>query len=130
MTVNRMIGATDSIQATCNLSRQLRVVVDLQQGILVVSNGDIGVRTKTVTRNTGEPIIEHLSGRNGQPDLRINQPTSSQVERPKICGAMTLQSGDSGLGNQYAPQKLLHLVGCREQKTKPELPQHPGSVKR
>jgi hypothetical protein len=27
---------------------------------------------------------------------------------------MALQSGEFGRGNQSAPQKLLHLVGCRE----------------
>jgi hypothetical protein len=43
---------------------------------------------------------------------------------------MTLQSGDSGWGNQSAPQKLLHLVGCREAKALPDLPKRPGTAKR
>jgi hypothetical protein len=128
--VNRRIGATDSIQTACNLSGQLRVVVDVQQRISVVGNGNIDVGTKTPTRKTGKPSIQRLSGSNGQPELRIDQSISPLAERPKVCGAMTLQSGDSGWGNQSAPQKLLHLVGCREQKAPSELPQRPRPAKR
>ena len=95
-----------------------------------MGNGDTGVGTKTPTRKTGRPTIQDLSGRNGLPELRIDHPISSRIERPKICGAMTLQSGDSGWGNQSAPQKLLHLVGCREQKASLELPQRPRPAKR
>jgi hypothetical protein len=95
-----------------------------------VGNGNIDVGTKTPTRKTGKPSIRRLSGSNGLPELRIDQPVSSRAERPKNCGAMTLQSGDSGWGNQSAPQKLLHLVGCREQKAPPELPQRPRPATR
>ena len=95
-----------------------------------MGNGNIDVGTKTPTRKTGKPIIQRLSGSNGLPEPRIDQPIPSRAERPKICGAMTLQSGDSGWGNQSAPQKLLHLVGCREPKTPPERPQRPGPAKR
>jgi hypothetical protein len=45
---------------------------------------------------------------------------SLKAARPKVCTAMTQQCGDSGRGNQSAPQKLVHLVGCREPKTRPE----------
>jgi len=128
--MNRTIAAADSIQTTCNLFRQLRVVGDLQQRISVVGNGNIDVGTKTPTRKTGKPIVQRLSGSNGLPELRIDQSTSARAEREKFCGAMTLQSGDSGWGNQSAPQKLLHLVGCREQKTRPELPQRQDRAKR
>jgi hypothetical protein len=127
---NRRIGTADSPQTTCNLSRQLRVVANLQQRISVVGNGNNDVGTKTPTRKTGKPSIQRLSGSNGLPELRIDQSTSSQAERRKVCGAMTLQSGDSGWGNQSAPQKLLHLVGCREQKSPPELTQRPTPTKR
>jgi hypothetical protein len=95
-----------------------------------VGNGNIDVGTKTPTRKTGKPLIQRLSGSNGLPEPRIDQLIPSRAERPKICGAMTLQSGDSGWGNQSAPQKLLHLVGCREQKTSPERPLRPGPAKR
>ena len=128
--MNRTIAAADSIQTTCNLFRQLRVVGDLQQRISVVGNGNIDVGTKTPTRKTGKPIVQRLSGSNGLPELRIDQSTSERAELEKFCGAMTLQSGDSGWGNQSAPQILLHLVGCREQKAPPELSQRPDRAKR
>jgi hypothetical protein len=99
-----------------------------------VGNGNIDVGAKTPTRNTGKPSIQRSPGSNGPSELRIDQHIASQAERPKICGAMTLQSGHSGWGNQSAPQKLLHLVGCREPKAQPELPQRQrpgqGPVKR
>jgi hypothetical protein len=40
--------------------------------------------------------------------------------RPRICIAMAQQCGDSGRGNESTPQKLLHLVGCRDPKARPE----------
>jgi hypothetical protein len=43
--------------------------------------------------------------------------------KPRCSGAMAQQSSDSDWGNQSAPQKLLHLVGCRE-------PKRAGPVKR
>ena len=92
-----------------------------------MGNGNIDVGNETPTRKTGQPSIERLFGSNGLPELRIDQHTSSQAVRPEICGAMTLQTGDSGWGNQSAPQELLHLVGCREQKAEPELPQRPAA---
>jgi hypothetical protein len=95
-----------------------------------VGNGSIDVGSKIPTRKAGKPIVQRLSGSNSLPDLRIDQSTSSRAERPKICGAMTLQSGDRGWGNQSAPQQLLHLVGCREQKAPPERPQCSEPAKR
>ena len=95
-----------------------------------MGNGNIDVGSKTPTRKTGKPSIQRLSGSNGLPELRIDQSISSQGERRKVCGAMTLQSGDSGWDNQSAPQKLLHLVGCRERKAPPELAQRPIPAKR
>jgi len=92
--------------------------------------GNIDVGNQTPTRKTGQPTVERLYGSNGLPELRIDQPNPSQAERPGNCGAMTLQSGDSGWGNQSAPQKLLHLVGCREAKARPDLPKPPETPKR
>ena len=33
---------------------------------------------------------------------------------------MSQQCGDSGRGNQSAPQKFVQLVGCRDPKARPE----------
>jgi len=84
-----------------------------------VGNGNFDVDTKTPTREIGQPTVERLSGSDGLPELRIDQSSSSRAERPKVCGAMTLQSGDSGWGTQCAPQKLLHLVGWRDPNIRP-----------
>jgi len=35
---------------------------------------------------------------------------------PTVCGAMTQQRDD--LSNQSAPQKFVHLVGCRDPKAR------------
>jgi hypothetical protein len=34
--------------------------------------------------------------------------------------AMTQQGGDSGRRNQSAPQKMVHLVGCRDPNARPK----------
>jgi hypothetical protein len=114
---------------TCNLPVRLRVIANLQQRISVVGNGNIDVGTETPTRKIGQPTVERLSGSNGLPELRIDQLGPARAERPRVCGAMTQQSGDSGWGTQSAPQKLLHLVGCREKKGRPDRLERPDTVK-
>ena len=71
-----------------------------------------------VGRQFGEPIVERLAAIDGTSELRIDPSTSVKSERPRICGAMTQQCGDSG--NLSAPQKFVHLVGCRDPKARPE----------
>ena len=90
-----------------------------------MGNGNIDVGNKTRTRKTGQPMVERLFGSNGLPELRIDQHKPSRAARPNICGAMAQQGGDSGRGNQSAPQELLHLVGCRE-KAQPQAPKAPA----
>jgi hypothetical protein len=105
-------------------------MANVQQRISVVGNGNIDVGTGTRTRKIGQPTTKRLSGSNGLPELRIDQLSTARAERPKVCGAMTQQSGDSGWGSQCAPQKLLHLVGCREAKGEPDLLKRPDTTKR
>jgi hypothetical protein len=105
-------------------------MANVQQRISVVGNGNIDVGTGTRTRKIGQPTTKRLSGSNGLPELRIDQLSTARAERPKVCGAMTQQSGDSGWGSQCAPQKLLHLVGCREAKGEPDLLKRPDTAKR
>jgi hypothetical protein len=68
-----------------------------------VGNGNIDVGNKTPTRKPGQPRID------GANPLR--------TERPRIPAAMAQQCGD--IGNQSAPQKFVHLVGCRDPKARP-----------
>jgi len=113
----------------CNLFEPLCVVSNLQPRIPAVGNGNTDVGAKIPPRNIGQPTVERLSGSDGLPELRIDQPASLRAERPKVCGAMTQQSGDSGWGTQSAPQKLLHLVGCRDPNVRPGL-NRPTTAKR
>jgi hypothetical protein len=74
------------------------------------------IRSLKVSKPVIEPLVESIK----LPQTRIAPQAASQQERPqrprKVSGAMAQQSGASGWDNQSAPQKLLHLVGCREQK--------------
>jgi hypothetical protein len=95
----------------------LRIETQLQQRISVVGNGNIDVGNKTATRKPGQPIVESLAAIDRASDLRIGK-SPLKPERPRICGAMQQQCGDSG--NVSAPQKLVQLVGCRDSKLRPE----------
>ena len=83
-----------------------------------MGNGNIDVGKKNPTRKAGQPIGENLVVTEGSPELRIDQPNPPKTER--ICGAMSQQRGDSGRGNQSAPQKFVQLVGYRDPKARSE----------
>jgi hypothetical protein len=91
-------------------------VIRLQQGILVVGNGNIDVGNKTPTRKPSE--------------LRIDKQNSLKAEPPTICIAMAQQCGELGRGNESAPQKFVHLIGCRDAKARPEPWVRPRPVQR
>ena len=94
-----------------------------------MGNGNIDVGNETPTRKPGQPKSERLSGSTGSSDLRIdpslktgrlekpsaNRSENSSENAPGICGAMSQQGGEFR-GNVSAPQKFVHLVGCREPK--------------
>jgi hypothetical protein len=84
----------------------------------VVGNGIIDVGNQTPSRNPSQPIAEPLARSGGSSELRIEKPL--QTGTISICGAMPLQRGESGRGNESVPQKLVHLVGCRDPKVRPE----------
>jgi hypothetical protein len=98
-------------RATSNFSEQL-----LQQRIAVVANGNVDVGNKTPTRKRGRPIVEHLAWSDDSSGLQ-NAP---QKRERRISGAMSQQRGDSGRGNESAPQKFVQLVGCRDSKARAE----------
>jgi hypothetical protein len=84
----------------------------------VVGNGITDVGNQTPSRNPSQPIAEPSAQSEGSPELRIDK--HLQTGTISICGAMSLQRGDSGRGNESVPQKLVHLVGCRDPKVRPE----------
>jgi hypothetical protein len=91
-----------------------------------VGNGTIDVGNQTPTHSAGQPV----DGSDGCSERRIDRHDPVATERPKVCIAMTQQSGDGARGNQSAPQKLVHLVGCRDRKARAEPWVRPSPVKR
>ncbi len=68
-----------------------------------MGSGNIDVGNDTPTRKPGQPVE-----RQGK--------TSENPVSP--CGAMSQQGGEFR-GNVSAPQKFVHLVGCRDRKVGP-----------
>jgi hypothetical protein len=84
-----------------------------------VGNGNTDVGSRTPTRESGQPMIEHLAS-SGLPELRIDHQKGLKREEARNCGAMSEQSADSGRGNEQVPQKLVHLVGYRDPNAGPD----------
>ncbi|WP_312014402.1 hypothetical protein [Bradyrhizobium sp. AUGA SZCCT0283] len=81
-----------------------------------MGSGNIDVGNTTPTRKPGQPVE-----RQGK---TFEHPVSP-------CGAMSQQGGEFR-GNVSAPQKFVHLVGCRERKARTglEARQYSNPVKR
>ncbi|SDH42053.1 MULTISPECIES: hypothetical protein [Bradyrhizobium] len=91
-----------------------------------MGNGNIDVGNQTPTRKPGQPAVELTSGRSGSSEQRVD--SSMKTEPP--CGAMSQQGGEFR-GNLSAPQKFVHLVGCREPKVRgSEVRQYSNPAKR
>jgi hypothetical protein len=83
-----------------------------------VGKGITDVGNQTTSSNPSQPIAERLAGIAGSSEPPSDKPL--QTATISICGAMSLQGGDSGRGNESVQQKLVHLVGCRDSKVRPE----------
>ena len=96
-------------------------------------NGNIDVGNESPTRKPGQPTVENLSGSIGSSELRIDSSLKTEREGKSsgLCGAMSQQGGEFR-GNVSAPQKFVHLVGCREPKVTPDLmtSQYPNRARR
>jgi hypothetical protein len=95
-----------------------------------VGNGNIDVGTKTPIRKTGRPKVGHWFGGGLLTDRRDGQQVPPRGEPSRISGAMAEQRGDSGRGDQSAPQKLVRLVGCRDTQGRPASAPQKNPVKR
>ena len=95
-----------------------------------MANGNIDVGSENPTRKPGQPAVEHLAAIKGSSGLRTEPSNPLTKARPRISVAMAQQCGDSG--HQSAPQKLVHLVGCRDSKARPTpwVRPSPASAKR
>jgi hypothetical protein len=115
---------------TVQPSAYLRVLKFPQQRIAVVGNGNIDVGNESPTRKPGKPTV---SGSIGSSELRIDPSlkTGREGTSSGLCGAMSQQGGEFR-GNISAPQKFLHLVGCRDRNVSqvPETSQYSNRVKR
>jgi hypothetical protein len=90
--MNRNTRPADHSEKAANQSGQLQRCDRPKKRTFVVDNGYIDVGDKTPARKAGQH-----------------------------CRAMSEQRGESGRGSVSAsPQKLLHLVGCRDPKIRPE----------
>jgi hypothetical protein len=56
------------------------------------------------------------------PESQVPSPLERSTRKQGVNNAMAQQRCDHNWGNQWAPQKLLHLVGCREPKPRPTAP--------
>jgi hypothetical protein len=93
------------------------------QRIIIVGNGNIDGGKKSPTRKQGQQIVgqgQPMAGTSGGNGSSAAQLDAQKIERPRVCGAMTQQCGDSGRGNDYAPQKFVRLVGYRDPSPRPE----------
>ena len=70
-----------------------------------MGSGNIDVGSATPTRKPGQPVE-----RQGETS---EHPVS-------LCGAMS-QQGSEFRGNVSAPQKFVHLIGCRDRKAETDL---------
>jgi len=85
-----------------------------------VGNGNFDVGKTSPAGKPGQPIVETPAGSDSSSARRIDKTNLQKVERPRVCGAMAQQCGDSGRGNESAPQKFVRLVGCRDTSARPE----------
>ena len=85
-----------------------------------MGNGNFDVGKTSPTRKPDQPIVEPFDGNDSASARRVDPSNPQKSERPGICGAMTLQCGDNGRGNESAPQEFVHLVGCRDTTARPE----------
>ncbi|KRQ95670.1 hypothetical protein CQ12_03530 [Bradyrhizobium jicamae] len=92
-------------------------------------NTDVG--NDTPTRKPGQPVVGNLSGSNSRIDPSLKRQEKASQHPAGVCGAMSQQGGEFR-GNVSAPQKFVHLVGCRDRKVAPdpEVRQYPNPLKR
>ena len=105
-----------------------------------MGSGNIDVGNANPTRKPGQPVVDNLSGNDGSgPRIDSSLKTGRQGKTRakssehavRLCGAMS-QQGSEFRGNVSAPQKFVHLVGCRDRKVEPgqEARQYSNPVKR
>ncbi len=100
-----------------------------------MGNGSADVGNKIPTLKPRRATTKQPAESGGAFEKRNVKPTdqmAQKTEKPKVCGAMTQQCGDSSRSNESAPQKFLQLVGCCDPKARPvsKARPRPATVKR
>jgi hypothetical protein len=129
--MNRSVGPADSVEHFATFPVLVRWEPSSTKDSLVGS-GNTDVGNKTLTRKPGQP--EHSFGSNQLrigPSLKTDHQEKASERPAGLCGAMS-QQGSEFRGNVSAPQKFVHLVGCRERKVEAglEARQYSNPVKR
>jgi hypothetical protein len=118
--MNRCFRSADSTQAHATFRVDGRSLFP-QQRTAVVGNGNNDVGSATPNRKYGRQVAENSSGRDpGSSFAETGRHEEAPGHPASLCGEMSQQGGEFR-GNISAPQKLLHLVGCREPKAEPGL---------
>lgn len=81
-----------------------------------MGNGSIDVDSISRPRKIGQPSIGRVI-KTSFFELQSGQQALTGADHTRPCGAMAQQCGDSGY--QSAPQKFIHLVGCRDTRVCP-----------
>ena len=90
-------------------------MIQLQQGIAVMADGELVVNNNTPARKSRPPTFASPPANYSAREPRIERP---KTEPRDICGAMSQQRYNNG--PESAPQKLVQLVGCRHPKARTE----------
>jgi hypothetical protein len=88
-----------------------------------VGSGNTDVGNKTPTRKPGQPEHSGSDRLRIDPSLKTDLQERASGSPAGLCGAMS-QQGSEFRGNVSAPQKFVHLVGCREHKAEAGLGAH------
>jgi hypothetical protein len=111
-TVNRGRASADFNHHPENLRAGCALSLSLQKRMAVMGRGGITADSNPSTRKPKKAIAEAKGPI--EPAQRGETPPGNSGH---YCGAMSQQRTDSGAVS--TPQKLLHLVGCRDPKARP-----------
>jgi hypothetical protein len=92
-----------------------------------LGNGSIELDSISRPREIGQPSVDRMI-KNSFFELQAEPQDLARADRSGPCGAMAQQCGDSGY--QSAPQKFIHLVGCRDTSVCTDPANRPDSPKR
>jgi hypothetical protein len=103
---------------------------NLNRGGLVVGNGHFDPGKQRTNRRPAGSTIRSSTRSDRSPEMDVDGRTPAKSSAGEICGAMSEQHGQGGRSDQSAPQKFVHLVGCRDANAPPRPGVRPRPVHR